>query len=62
MSEVYTQDDNAVEIDHVGRYEWRLRCSCGQFRTRARSESEATEKAMAHVLEHDIAYEEALSS
>lgn len=57
MSEVYSQDDEVVTIDHAGRDDWRLSCTCG-LAARASSESEATNLAMSHVLQHDIAAEE----
>lgn len=59
LSEIPMQDDNSVWIWHRGREDYVLRCSCGQWVGKARGDTQATSRAMGHVLEHDIAYEEA---
>lgn len=59
MSEFYAEDDSTVTVWPANRHGRRkIACDCGAFRDDAFSESEANEKAMAHVLAHDIAYAE----
>ena len=59
LSEIPTQDDNSVWIWHRGREDYVMRCSCGRWSGEAWGDTQATIRAMDHVLEHDIAYEEA---
>lgn len=58
LNEIPMQDDNSVWIWHRGSEDYVLRCSCGHWRGKAKGDTQATNEAMSHVLEHDMAYEE----
>ena len=62
LSEVYSQDDETVTIWHRGPEDYLMRCSCGKWRDVAGGETQAINRAMDHVLDHDAAYEEALAN
>jgi hypothetical protein len=57
MSEVFTQDENTITLDHYHKHKWLVTCTCKRLKVKCGSEPESIEVAMNHVLEHDIEYE-----
>lgn len=55
--EQYAQDESIITIEHVGKEDFRLSCDGCDWYDKAMGETQANNKAMDHILEHDARLE-----
>lgn len=53
----YSEDEHEVWAWHKGSEDYRLACTCGEWKDRAGGETQATNKGMDHVMKHDAEYQ-----